>query len=150
LDRHLGGICPPFCLGSFRGEGSCSLVGGVWSWRASLPSFASVDLVGARPLSAKQPLEESCLHRPALALLGGVASRLLAQPALRAEPVFLTWRRGDSLACPKSHSHDKLIIHHFSNKRAYKIQDLFSMFRTLRPEEVSIEITYPGSHFIVC
>jgi hypothetical protein len=69
LDRHLGGICPPFCLGSFRGEGSCSLVGGVRSWQASLPSFASVDLVGARPLSAIQPLEDSCLHRPALALL---------------------------------------------------------------------------------
>jgi hypothetical protein len=82
LDRHLGGICPPFCLGSFRGEGSCSLVGGVRSWRASLPSFSSVDLVGARPLSATQPLEESYPHCPALALLGGVASRLLAQPAL--------------------------------------------------------------------
>jgi hypothetical protein len=27
LDRHLGGICPSFCLGSFRGEGSCSLIG---------------------------------------------------------------------------------------------------------------------------
>jgi hypothetical protein len=54
----------------------------------SLPSFVSIDLVGAKPLSATQPLEESCLHRSALALLGGVASRLLAQPALRAEPVF--------------------------------------------------------------
>jgi hypothetical protein len=83
-------ICPAFCLGSFRGEGSCSLVGGVQTWLASYPSFASVDLVGARPLLAKQPLEESCLHRPALALLGGVASRLLAQPALRAESVFLS------------------------------------------------------------
>jgi hypothetical protein len=82
----------------------------------SLPSFASVDLVGARPLSAKQPLEESCLHRLALALLGGVASRLLVQPALRTELVFLTERRGDSwdasrqiaqpLACPRSHPHD--------------------------------------------
>jgi hypothetical protein len=58
------------------------MVGGVRSWRASLPSFASVDLVEARPLSAIQPLEESCLHRPALALLGGVAGRPLAQPAL--------------------------------------------------------------------
>jgi hypothetical protein len=57
-------------------------------WCASLPSFASVDLVGARPLSVKELLEESCLHRLALALLGGVASRLLAQPTLRAEPVF--------------------------------------------------------------
>jgi hypothetical protein len=59
-------------------------------WHASLLSFTSIDLVGARPLSVKQPLEESCLHRPALALLGGVASRLLAQPALGAEPVFLS------------------------------------------------------------
>jgi hypothetical protein len=30
------------------------------------------------------------LSSPALALLGGVASRLLAQPALWTEPVFLT------------------------------------------------------------
>jgi hypothetical protein len=82
LDRHLGGTCPPFCLGSFRGEGSCSLVGGGRPWQASLPSFAPGDLVGARLLSATQPLEESYLHCPALALLGGVASRLLAQPAL--------------------------------------------------------------------
>jgi hypothetical protein len=98
------------------GKALCSLVGGVRSWRASLPSFASVDLVGARPLSAKQPLEDSCLHRPALALLGGVSSRLLAQPALRAEPVFSSQRHGDSwdasrqiarpLACPRSHPHD--------------------------------------------
>jgi hypothetical protein len=29
LGRHLGGISSPFCLGSFHGEGSCSLVGGV-------------------------------------------------------------------------------------------------------------------------
>jgi hypothetical protein len=78
------------CLGSFCGEGSCSLVGGVWTWLASCPSLTSVDLVGARLLSAKQPLEESCRLRLALALLGGVASRLLAQPALRTEPVFLT------------------------------------------------------------
>jgi hypothetical protein len=70
------------------GKALRSLVGGVQSCRASLPSFASVDLVGARPLSAKQPLEDSCLHRPALNLLGGVTNRLLAQPALRAEPVF--------------------------------------------------------------
>jgi hypothetical protein len=90
LDRHLGGISSPFCLGSFRGEGSCLLVGGVWTWLTSCPSFISVDLVGARPLSAKRPLEESCHLRPALALLGGVASRLLAQPAFWTEPVFLT------------------------------------------------------------
>jgi hypothetical protein len=93
------------------GKALCSLVGGVRSWRASLPSFASVDLVGARPLSAKWPLEDSCLHRSALALLGGVASRLLAQPVLRAEPVFSSLRCGDSwdaswqiarpLACPE-------------------------------------------------
>jgi hypothetical protein len=51
------------------------------------PSPLSI-LSGARPLLAKHPLEESCLHRPALALLGGVASRLLVQAALRAEPVL--------------------------------------------------------------
>jgi hypothetical protein len=60
-------------------------------WLASCPSFASIDLVGARPLSVKQPLEGSCLLRPALALLGGVASQLLVQPALWAEPVFLSY-----------------------------------------------------------
>jgi hypothetical protein len=59
-------------------------------WLVSCPSLASVDLVGARPLLAKQPLEESCHLRPALALLGGVASRLLAQPTLRSESVFLS------------------------------------------------------------
>jgi hypothetical protein len=63
LVRHLGGISSPFCLGSFRGEGSCSLVGGVWVWLASCPSFASVDLVEARPLLAKRQLKESCRLR---------------------------------------------------------------------------------------
>jgi hypothetical protein len=53
------------------------------------PSPLSI-LLGAKPLSAKQPLEKSCLHRPALDLLGGVASRLLVQPALLAEPFFLS------------------------------------------------------------
>jgi hypothetical protein len=65
---------------------------------------------------AKQPLWGFCLHRPALALLGGIASRLLAQPALRAEPVFSSLGRGDSwdasrqiaqpVACPISHPHN--------------------------------------------
>jgi hypothetical protein len=59
-------------------------------WFASSLSLASIDLVGARPLLVKQPLEESCHLCPALALLSGVASRLLAQPALQFEPVFLT------------------------------------------------------------
>jgi hypothetical protein len=72
----------PFASDPFVGEGSCSLVGGVWTWLASCPSLASVDLVGARPLLAKQSLGESCHLRPALALLGGVASRQLVQPAL--------------------------------------------------------------------
>jgi hypothetical protein len=58
LDRHLRGICPPFCLGSFRGEDSCPLIGGDRAWLASRLSPASVDLVGARLLLAKQPLEE--------------------------------------------------------------------------------------------
>jgi hypothetical protein len=60
LDRHLRGICPPFCLGSFCGEGSCPLIGGDRAWLASRLSPASVDLVGARLLLAKQPLEEFC------------------------------------------------------------------------------------------
>jgi hypothetical protein len=102
------------------GKALCSLVGGVWSWHASLPSFASINLVRAKPLSAKQPLEDSCLHRPALALLGGVASRQLSQLALWTEPVFLLYRHGDSwdasrqiarfLAYPRSHPHDRNIL----------------------------------------
>jgi hypothetical protein len=62
-DTHpilVGHQCPPFCLRSFCGEDSCSLVGGVWTWLASCSSFASVDLVEARPLSAKWPLERYC------------------------------------------------------------------------------------------
>jgi hypothetical protein len=98
------------------GKGPLSLIGWTWSWRSSLPSFAPAALVGASPLSAKQPLVGFCLHRPALAFLVGIASRLLAQPALRAEPVFLSSSRGDSwdasrqiarhVACPISHPHD--------------------------------------------
>jgi hypothetical protein len=57
LDRHLRDICPVFCLGSFHGEGSCPLIGGGRVWLASRLSAASVDLVGARLLSPKQPLE---------------------------------------------------------------------------------------------
>jgi hypothetical protein len=57
--------------------------------RHARPSPLSI-LSGAEPLSVKQPLEESCPHRPTLALLGGVASRLLAQPAFQAEPVLLS------------------------------------------------------------
>jgi hypothetical protein len=58
LDRHLRGICPLLCLGSFRGGGSCPLVGGGRAWLASRLSPASVDLVGAMPLLVKWPLEE--------------------------------------------------------------------------------------------
>jgi hypothetical protein len=57
LDWHLRGICPVFCLGSFRGEGSCPLIGGDQAWLASRLSPSSVDLVGARLLLAKHPLE---------------------------------------------------------------------------------------------
>jgi hypothetical protein len=41
-----------------------------------------------RPTFGQTTVGKLCLHRPAPVLLGGVASRLLAQPALRAEPVF--------------------------------------------------------------
>jgi hypothetical protein len=98
------------------GKGPWSLIGWAWSWRSSLPSFAPAALVGASPLLAKQPLVGFCLHRPAPAFHGGIASRLLAQPALWAEPVFLSSSRGDSwdayrqiarhVACPISHPHD--------------------------------------------
>jgi hypothetical protein len=58
LDRHLRGIYPSLCLGSFRGGGSCPLVGGGRAWLASRLSPAYVDLVGAVPLLVKQLLEE--------------------------------------------------------------------------------------------
>jgi hypothetical protein len=60
-DQHLRGISPLLCLGSFCGGGSCSLIGRAQAWLASRLSPASVDLVGARPLLAKWPLEE--FHR---------------------------------------------------------------------------------------
>jgi hypothetical protein len=92
------------------------LIGWTWSWRSSLPSSASVALVGASPLSAKQPLVGSCHRHPAPAFHGGIASWLLAQLALQAEPVFLSSSRGDSwdasrqiarhVASPISHLHD--------------------------------------------
>jgi hypothetical protein len=58
LDRHLRGICALLCLGSFRGGGSCSLVGGGQAWLASRMSPTSVDLVGVVPLLVKRSLEE--------------------------------------------------------------------------------------------
>jgi hypothetical protein len=58
LDQHLRGISALLCLGSFRGEGSCPLIGGGRAWLASRLSPASVDIVGARPLLAKRSLEE--------------------------------------------------------------------------------------------
>jgi hypothetical protein len=80
----------PFASDPFMGKALARwLVESGCGLRHARPSPLSI-LSGARPLSAKQPLEESSLHRPALALLSGVASRLLAQPALRAEPVFLS------------------------------------------------------------
>jgi hypothetical protein len=58
LDRHLESICLLLGLGSFRGGGSCPLIGGGRAWLASRRSPASIDLVGATPLLAKRPLEE--------------------------------------------------------------------------------------------
>jgi hypothetical protein len=90
LDRHLGGMCPPFASDPFVGKALDRwLVDLGRGSRHAHPSPLSL-LSGARPLSAKLPLEESYLLRSALALLGGVASRLLAQPVLWAEPVLFT------------------------------------------------------------
>jgi hypothetical protein len=64
LDRHLRGISPLLCLGSFRGGGSCPLIGGGRVWLMSCLSPASVDLVGVMLLLVKRPLEEfRCLRR---------------------------------------------------------------------------------------
>jgi hypothetical protein len=57
-EQHLRGISPLLSLGSFRGGGSCSLIGQARAWLASCLSPACVDLVRARPLLAKWPLEE--------------------------------------------------------------------------------------------
>jgi hypothetical protein len=74
LDQHLRGISPPLCLGSFRGGGSRPLIGGGRAWLASCLSPASVDLVGARPLLAKRPLEEfHHLHRLGLSSVRSLA-----------------------------------------------------------------------------
>jgi hypothetical protein len=107
------------------GKGLRSLIGWAWSWRSSLLFCAPDNLVGAVPLLARQPLGEFCLHRPAPALPGGVASRLLAQPVLRTELVFSCGNRVDSwdasrhtawpVVRPLSHPHDNapcLFLHH--------------------------------------
>jgi hypothetical protein len=71
-----------------------------------------------RPTFGQTTVGRLCLHRPAPVLLGGVVSRLLAQPALQAEQAFLSSSCGDSwdasrqiarhVASPISHPHDKL------------------------------------------
>jgi hypothetical protein len=116
LDRHLGGICPPFCLGSYRGEGSL-----IADWLGPVVAFVTPILRLCRscrgqPTFGKTTIGGLLSSSPALALLGGVASRLLAQPALWAEPVFSPKSHGDSwdasrqiarpVACPISHPHD--------------------------------------------
>jgi hypothetical protein len=43
LDRHLRGICPVSCLRSFRGEGSCLLIGGDGrGWCHACPPLLSI------------------------------------------------------------------------------------------------------------
>jgi hypothetical protein len=72
LDQHLRGLSPSLCLRSFRGEGFCPLIGGGQVWLASRLSPTSVDLVGARLLLAKMPLEE--FHRLCRLWLSSVKS----------------------------------------------------------------------------
>jgi hypothetical protein len=63
LDQHLRGISPLLCLRSYHGGGSRPLIVGGRVWLASRLSPTSVDLVGARLLLAKRPLEEFCRLR---------------------------------------------------------------------------------------
>jgi hypothetical protein len=60
--RILEAYALPFASDPFVGKAPARwlVVGGVWTWLASCLSLASVNLVGARPLSVKQPLEGSC------------------------------------------------------------------------------------------
>jgi hypothetical protein len=85
-----------------------------------------------------------CPHRPALTLLGGIASRLLAQPALRAEPVFSPLSRGDSwdasrqiaqpVAFPISHPHDK------DHQEMYRrLKDIATTFKNLGAHHIDDE-----------
>jgi hypothetical protein len=68
----------PFASDPFVGKAPAHwLVESGRGGRHSRPLPLSI-LSGPGHFSSMQPLEESCLHRPALALLGGVASQLLA------------------------------------------------------------------------
>jgi hypothetical protein len=89
LERHLRGICPLFCLGSFHGEGSCPLIDGGRAWQASCLSPASVVLVGARPLLVKRPLEEfRRLRRLGLPAVESPASCWRSRPFGRSWPLW--------------------------------------------------------------
>jgi hypothetical protein len=132
------------------GKGLRPLIGWTWSWRSSLLFCAPDGLVGAVPLLARQPLEELCLHRPAPVLLGGVVSRLLAQPALRVVPVFTCRSCGDSwdasrhiarlVVRPLSHPHDMDFIEVIPSKGGAKARRGIPRWRGLhnkRGEETS-------------
>jgi hypothetical protein len=80
-----------FCLGSFRGEGSCPLIGEDRVWLASRLSPASVDLVGARLLLAKQPLEEfHHLHQLGLPTVESPAGYWRSRHFSRSRPFWLS------------------------------------------------------------
>jgi hypothetical protein len=116
LGRHLEGISSSICLGSHRGEGSSAS-----HWLDVVVALVTLALrpywsCRGCPAFGKTAVGVLCLHRPAPVLLGGVASRLLAQPALRVEPVFSCRSHGDSwdasqhtawpVVRPLSHPHD--------------------------------------------
>jgi hypothetical protein len=91
LDQHLRGISPLLCLGSFRGGGSRPLIGGGRAWLASRLSPASVDLVGARPILAKRPLEEFCrLRRLGLSSVKSPAGCWRSRPFRWSRPLWLS------------------------------------------------------------
>jgi hypothetical protein len=80
-----------FCLGSFRGEGSCPLIGGDRVWLASGLSPTSVNLVGARLLLAKQLLEEfHRLHQLGLPAVESPAGCWRSRPFGRSRPFWLS------------------------------------------------------------
>jgi hypothetical protein len=89
LDRYLRGIWPLLCLGSFRGGGSCPLVGGGRAWLASRLSPAYVDLVGAVLLLVMQPLEKfRRLCRLGLPAVKSPAGCWRSRPFGRSQPLW--------------------------------------------------------------
>jgi hypothetical protein len=111
LDRHLGGICPPFCLGSYCGEGSL-----IADWLGPVMAFITPVLHLCRSCRGQPTFDETTVggllssspgsgspwwsRQPA----AGVASPLGGADLLILEPWrFLGRQPADSSACGMPH-----------------------------------------------